>query len=181
MTIAVIVGSLRQGSFNQAVADLAINSAPEGFELKQLSIAEIPFFNKDLEDQVPEAVTTFAEAVAQADAVLIVTPEYNRSIPGILKNAIDWLSRPSTGAVWTGKPIGIMGASDGQFGTQTAQFDLRRILTHTGAMIMPQPQVYVAKAQEKLNQGKFDEATIKVVGRYMQALAKWTERNAQDK
>ena len=82
---------------------------------------------------------------------------------------------------WTGKPIGIMGASDGQFGTQTAQFDLRRILTHTGAMIMPQPQVYVAKAQEKLNQGKFDEATIKVVGRYMQALAKWTERNAQDK
>ena len=85
MTIAVIVGSLRQGSFNQAVADLAINSAPEGIELKQISIAEIPFFNKDLEAQVPEAVTTFAEAVAQADAVLIVTPEYNRSIPGILK------------------------------------------------------------------------------------------------
>jgi len=104
----------------------------------------------------------------------VVTPEYNRSIPAVLKNALDWGSRPES--VWKGKPVGIMGASDGQFGTIHSQFEVRKVMTHTSSLVMPQPQVLVTKAPEKLKDGKFDEMTEKVVGKYMAALAEWVKK-----
>ncbi len=180
MTIAIIIGSVRQGSFNQHLAKLAIAQTPKEVEIVELPITGLPFYNQDLDDKLPRPVQQFKQAISQADGVLIVTPEYNRSLPGIVKNAIDWASRPDKDSVWAGKPVGIMGASNGQFGTITAQFDLRRILTHTSCLIMPQPQVYVARAQDKLSQqGTFDATTTKVVNRYMKALVEWVELNRQ--
>lgn len=175
MKIAVIIGSLRRESFNRKLAELACSLAPEEVTTTELSIAELPFFNQDLEENIPPQVSLFKQAIQQADGVLIVTPEYNRSLPGVVKNAIDWASRPDKTSVWSGKPVGIIGASDGQFGTITAQFELRRILTHTNCQIMTQPQVYVARVQDKLENGTFDATTTKVVSRYMNAFTDWVE------
>ncbi len=176
MTIAVLIGSLRQESFNKTLAALAAEQAPEGVDCMVVDIGRLPLFNEDIENPLPEEVAVFKGALKSADGILVVTPEYNRSIPGVLKNAIDWASRSGKESAWAGKPVGIMGASPGQFGTITAQFDLRRILAHTGSLVMPQPQVLVTMVENKLTDGQLDEATAKVVKKYMQALTDWIDR-----
>ncbi len=173
-TLGVIIGSLRKESYNRQLAELAMAKGREWFECVEVPLAELPMFNADLEAELPEAVKEFKAAIAGVDAVLVVTPEYNRSIPAVLKNALDWGSRPES--VWKGKPVGIMGASDGQFGTIHSQFEVRKVMTHTSSLVMPQPQVLVTKAPEKLKDGKFDEMTEKVVGKYMAALAEWVKK-----
>ena len=112
-TVAVVIGSLRKESFNRKLAELAMEVGSEWFEFVEVPISGLPLFNQDLEERVPIVVVDFKKAIESADAALIVTPEYNRSVPGVLKNAIDWASRPDKQNSWTKKPVGIIGASDG--------------------------------------------------------------------
>jgi chromate reductase len=174
--VGVIVGSLRRESFNRQLAELAIKVAPVELEMVSLSIADLPFYNQDLDEQLPVAVVELKTAVEGLDGMLLVTPEYNRSIPALLKNAVDWVSRPEGQNSWTGKPVGIIGASNGQFATIQAQYDLRKVLTHAGVLVMPQPQVLVAKAQTKLVDGQWDDKTQQKVAEFMAALATWVGR-----
>ena len=176
-TVAVVIGSLRKESFNRKLAELAMEVGSEWFEFVEAPIGDLPLFSQDLEVDAPSVVVEFKRTIETADAVLVVTPEYNRSIPGVLKNAIDWASRPDKQNSWTKKPVGIIGASDGQFGTINAQFDLRKVFTHTNSLIMPQPQVLLTNAPKKIIDGRFDEKTIQVVRRFMQAWHEWVEKH----
>ena len=172
-SIAVIVGSYRQDSYNQKLAKTVIEQAPSNLDCQLISIADLPMYNQDLDDQLPTSVQNFKQSIKECHAALFITPEYNRSIPGILKNAIDWASRPPGQNSWSGKPVGIMGASNGQFGTIHAQYDLRKILTHTECLIMPQPQFLISQVQDKIIEGGFEPDTQKRIKKYLQALSDW--------
>src|SRR6202166_3591849 len=123
-----MAGSLRRASYNRAALRAASTLVPEGATLESIDLDGIPAFNQDEEQNPPATVVTLRKRVREADAILIVTPEYNYSIPGILKNAIDWASRPHGDSAWSGKPAAIMGASLGAIGTARAQQHLRQIL-----------------------------------------------------
>src|SRR5690606_28929447 len=122
-----IAGSLREGSFNRAALRAAKELAPEGMEIEIFDIAGIPGFNQDQEADPPEQAAELKRRIREADAVVLVTPEYNYSISGVLKNAIDWASRPYGDSAWDGKPAAIMGASGGAIATARAQYDLRKM------------------------------------------------------
>lgn len=147
--IVGIVASLRRNSYNSALMQAARQRMPANANLSIVEgVGEAPLFNEDLEaGGGPAAVRRLAEAVARADGVLIATPEYNQSIPGVTKNLIDWLSRADP-SVLEGKPAAIMGATSGPWGTRLAQAALRHTLTACGALVMPQPQLYVRGARE---------------------------------
>jgi chromate reductase, NAD(P)H dehydrogenase (quinone) len=149
IAIAGIVASLRRHSFNGALMEAARQRMPAGLDLSIVeALGEIPMFNEDLEEGGgPADVKRLLKTVARADALLIATPEYNQSIPGVTKNLIDWLSRADP-SVLEGKPVAIMGATSGPWGTRLAQAALRHTLTACGALVMPQPQLYVRHAGE---------------------------------
>jgi chromate reductase len=137
MRILGIAGSLRAGSYNAALLRAAAEELPHGIELVQWDgLRDVPPYDEDAEADVPAAVADLRAAIAAADAVLIVTPEYNGSIPGVLKNAIDWASRPRATTPLAGKPAAVIGASTGAFGAVWAQADLRRVLEMTGARVL---------------------------------------------
>lgn len=172
-----ISGSLRQASFNTALLRTAIDLAPSGVEIEVADIRDIPLYDEDLRAKgLPEAVERFRERIAQADGILIATPEYNFSLPGVLKNAIDWASRPPN-QPFAGKPLGIMGASGGLSGTMRAQYHLRQVAVFVDMHVMNKPEVFVRSAGEKIAEGRItDEATRKVVGDFMVAYEKWVRR-----
>lgn len=172
-----ISGSLRQGSFNTAVLRTAIDLAPAGIEVEIAEIRDIPVYDEDLRAKgLPDAVQKFRDRIAQADGVLIVTPEYNFSLPGVLKNAIDWASRPPQ-QPFADKPLGIMGASGGLSGTMRAQYHLRQVAVFLDMHVMNKPEVFVRSAGEKIADGRIsDEATRKVIGEFMVAYEKWVRR-----
>lgn len=173
-----ISGSLRKGSFNTAVLRAAVELAPPGMLIETAELRAIPLYDEDLRAAgLPEAVQKLREAIAAADALLIVTPEYNYSIPGVLKNAIDWASRPP-GQPFAGKPLAIMGASAGGGGTMRAQYHLRQVAVFLDMHPLNKPEVFVRAAQEKVdaNGVLIDEATRKVVAEQLVALAAWTRR-----
>lgn len=126
ISIGGIAGSLRKGSFNKAVLRAALRLLPEESVLEIIELDGIPGFNEDDEQSFPTAARTFKAKVKAADAILIVTPEYNYSVPGVLKNAIDWASRPYGDSAWNGKPVAILGASPSMLGTARAQYHLRQ-------------------------------------------------------
>lgn len=173
LKVGVIVGSLRQDSFNKKLAALAMDVAPESLNLEIIPIGELPVFNQDLDSDMPEMVTQLKAQIEAVDAVLFITPEYNRSIPALVKNAIDWASRPEGHNSWKGKPAGIMGASNGQFGTIHSQYDLRKVLTHVNMLVMPQPQIMVTNSAKKLEGGNWDDKTREKVTEFMVAFAEW--------
>ena len=147
MKILGIAGSLREASYNRALLRAARELLPEGVELVEHDISGLPFYDGDLEAAGdPAPVTAFKQAIRAADALLIATPEYNRGIPGVLKNAIDWASRPPLGSPLTGKPIAIMGAATGRSGTARAQEQLRGALEFSRASAIEQPEVLVPEA-----------------------------------
>jgi chromate reductase len=154
MKILVVSGSLRRESYNSALARAAAELAPRGVEIELYDgLGEVPLFDDDIDgENAPRAVIELRERIAGADAVFIVTPEYNGSVPGVLKNAIDWASRPPRGeaALW-GKTVAIAGASTGQYGAMWAQQDLRRILGIAGARVIA-GEVPVARAHEKFDE-----------------------------
>ncbi|KIL39165.1 NADPH-dependent FMN reductase [Gordoniibacillus kamchatkensis] len=151
MKIVAIVGSIRKDSLNRKLAEHVKNRYQDKFEMEILTLNELPMYNQDIENDPPEAVRTFKNKVKEADAVLWVTPEYNATIPGVLANAIDWLSRVDK--VMIGKPSWIMGASMGQLGTVKAQAVLRTVLFAMGlsSPLLPGNEVYVGAAHEKFD------------------------------
>ena len=147
MRILGIAGSLRESSYNRSLLRAARELLPAGVELVEHDIATLPFYDDDVEAAGdPEAVVGFKQAIREADALLIATPEYNRGVPGVLKNAIDWASRPPLGSPLTGKPVAIMGASTGRSGTARAQEQLRAALEFSRATVLEQPEVLVPEA-----------------------------------
>ena len=162
MTILGIPGSLRAGSHNAQLLRLAAEELPEGVELVVFDgLAEIPAFDQDLEDLAPDAVDALKAAIADADAVLIATPEYNGSIPGALKNALDWVSRPIAGSPIRRKPVAVIGASTSAFGAVWAQRELKKVLGVMGARVLD-VELPVAKADRALLD---DEALVEGLAR----------------
>ena len=172
--IVGIAGSLRRASFNAALLRAAARLAPPGTEVDIASLAGIPLYNADLEHDpgFPEPVTKLKDRIAQADGLLLVTPEYNHSLPGVLKNAIDWLSRPPEDAprIFGDKPVAILGASDGRGATRLAQAAWLPVLHALGTRIWSGKEVYVANAPEVFDaEGRLiDEKVKKLLAAFMQ-------------
>ncbi|MGE0529953.1 MAG: NADPH-dependent FMN reductase [Hyphomonadaceae bacterium] len=172
-----VAGSLRLGSLNRALLRAAVKLAPSGMTIETFDLNEVPLYNGDVEAAGdPPGVAAFKEAIRAADAVLFVTPEYNHGVPGVMKNAVDWASRPARDAVLNGKPVGIIGASPGQTGTARGQSQLRQAFEFTNSFCMPQPEVLVFRALEKFdaNGELTDEKTAAFLGKYLEALRTWT-------
>ena len=172
-----ISGSLRKGSYNTALLRFIADELPDGTTLEIVSIGELPLFNQDLEASPPEAVVQFRNALRDADGVVIATPEYNHSVPGVLKNALDWASRPPGEGAINNKPVAILGASPGGIGTARAQAHLHNILVAFGNAIFPHPQVAVARAHEQFaDDGTLEsEGTRQFLSGFTQKMAAWMD------
>ena len=171
-------GSLREASLNSAALRAACELAPEGMQVTLGSIAGIPLYDEDLRGSgTPEAVAALAAAIGEADAVLIATPEYNYSVPGTLKNAIDWLSRLDP-QPFAGKPVAIMGASMGRLGTARAQYHLRQVFVFLDAMVMNRPEVMISAAHTLVDEGNAltDGSTRNHIAGMLNALAAHVQR-----
>ena len=172
-------GSLRLGSYNRSLLRAARELAPEGMTIDIFDLASIPLYNADVEAQGdPEPVAAFKTAIRHANALLIACPEYNHGVPGVLKNAIDWASRPPRTAALDRKPLALIGASPGMTGTARGQSQLRQAFVFTNSYALPQPEMLVAHAQEKFDdQGRLtDENTRDFLRRMLGALAEWAIR-----
>lgn len=176
--VIAFAGSLRKGSFNKALISAAKELAPEGMEIEIFDIAGIPLYNQDDEKIPPKTVVEFKEAIRNADAVLIATPEYNYSIPGVLKNAIDWASRPYDSNPFKGKPAAIMSASGSILGGSRAQYHLRQVFVFLDVHPLNKPEVIVPLAQEKIDaEGRItDQHTRERVKELLVALKEWSVR-----
>ena len=177
LNILGISGSLRKGSYNTSLLRAAAELLPPGTVLDTFDLSFLPIFNPDNEKPFPAAVEEFRVRVAEADALLIACPEYNSSLTGALKNAIDWASR-SPQSPLNRKPVAIMGASPGNFGTVRAQLHLRQVLTHVGALTVPKPEVLIARADKAFDaEGRLmDEAARGFLRDLLTALADWTRQ-----
>jgi chromate reductase len=157
-----ISGSLRQQSYNTAVLRAAVDLVPEGVTIETFELDGIPPFNQDEERNPPARVLELKRRVREADAILFVTPEYNYSVPGVLKNAIDWASRPYGDNAWDGKPAAIMGASIGAIGTARAQYHLRQICVFLNVFPVNQPEVIIGNAAQRFDaEGDLTDETTK--------------------
>ena len=175
--VAVLIGSLRKESFNRAVFNTAVEKCPKEMELIEVEIGSLPLFNQDFEKDMPEIAINFKKKIESCDAILFITPEYNYSVPGVLKNAIDWGSRPYTNNSWNGKPATIMSASGGMLGGARAQYHLRQMFVFINIMALNTPEVMVAQAMDKIENSKVkDEYTIEKIIKQLEALKKWTEK-----
>ena len=176
-----IAGSLRKGSYNQGALRAAAELLPEGATIEIFELDGIPGFNQDDERNPPAKVAELKQKVRDADAILFVTPEYNYSIPGVLKNAIDWASRPYGDSAWNAKPAAIMGASVGGIATARAQYHLRQMMVFLNMFPVNQPEVMIANAGEKFDeQGNLtDEPTKEFIRQLLQNLVAWTQRIAE--
>ena len=173
-----VSGSLRRDSYNTAALRAAKELAPAGVTLETFDIAPIPLYNEDVRAQgFPQAVGDFRARIKAADALLIVTPEYNYSIPGVLKNAIDWASRPPE-QPFNGKPIALMGASIGAFGTARAQYHLRQSFVFMNGLVLNQPEVMIGAAGTRFDaQGRLiDEKSRELITALLTGLRDWTLR-----
>ena len=178
--VAVIVGSLRKDSFNRKMANALIAMAPAPLKLAIHEIGDLPLFNQDFEADPPSVVTDFKQRLAAADAVLFVTPEYNRSVPGVLKNAIDVGSRPYGKSAWSGKPGAIISVSPGKLAAFGANQALRQSMVFLDVPTMQQPEAYIGNAAALFDDKGVlsDEATRKFMDKFLAAFAQWIERNA---
>lgn len=178
LAIIGIAGSLRRGSYNRSVLRAAIAVAPPDVTITPVEIGDLPLYNQDLEADVPPVVRSFRETVRAAQAVLIATPEYNYSIPGVLKNALDWGSRPAATNAWQGKPVAVLGASTGILGTARAQYHLRQSFVFLDMYPLNKPEVMIARAATKFdaNGNLTDEDTRERIRQLVAALAAWTRR-----
>ena len=167
-----IVGSLRKNSYNRHALKAAQELLPAGAALDLIELHGIPVFDQDNETSMPAVVLEFKRRILAADAILFATPEYNYSVPGGLKNAIDWASRPYGESAWQGKPAAVMGASPGNLGTARAQYHLRQILVAQDMPMLNQPEVMIANAAQRFDQnGRLtDEPTRQVIRKFMAAL-----------
>lgn len=182
LTFLGIAGSLRAASYNRGLIRAAMEVAPAETTIVAYDLRDIPMFNADVEAAGdPPAVADLKRAIAAADALLIATPEYNHCVPGVLKNAIDWASRPARASVLTNKPVAIMGASTGRGGTARAQAHLRDGLAYTNGLVLPLPEVLVDFARERFDEtgNLTDEGSMGEVRDLVVALGSWTRRVAR--
>src|SRR5919198_5313767 len=171
-------GSLRQGSYNKALLLSAADLVPDDMQLEIFDLEGIPPFNQDIEQNMPDKVKEFKMKIREADAILIATPEYNFSVPGVLKNAIDWASRPYGDNPFDGKPVAIMSASPGMLGGVRAQYHLRQSFVFLNMYPVNGPDVVVNFAHQKFdaNGNLVDQDTRKFLGQLLQNLVNWTRR-----
>lgn len=172
-----IAGSLRKGSYNRAALRAAAESVPDGAEMEIYDIGGFPGFNQDDDQDPPAKVTEFKQKIREADAIVISSPEYNYSIPGVLKNAIDWASRPYGDSAWDGKPAAIMGCSPGAIGTARMQYHLRQVMVFLNMFPLNKPEVMIGKCAEKFDsEGNLtDEKTREFIGKMLVSLVDWTK------
>jgi chromate reductase len=178
--VAVVVGSLRKDSLNRKLALALQKLAPPELQLQIAEIGRLPLYNQDDDPNPPEPSVAFKREIAEADAVLFVTPEYNRSIPGVLKNAIDIASRPYGQSAWNGKPGAVVSVSPGAIGAFGANHHLRQAMTFLNVPMMQQPEAYVGGAGDLFDeQGNIKKPeTREFLQKFMAAFAQWVERNA---
>lgn len=176
LTILGFAGSLRKGSYNKALLRTTKDLLPPGTSLEIFDLEGIPAFSQDLEGNPPEKVKEFKTKIRAADALLVATPEYNYSIPGVLKNAIDWASRPYGDNAFEGKPVAIMSASIGMLGGARAQYHLRQVFVFLNMHPVNRPEVMMPMAADKVNGGGVvtDETTRNLVRDLMKNLVAWT-------
>ena len=179
--VAVVVGSLRKDSYNRKMARALAQVAPEGLKLEIVEIGQLPLYNQDDDASPPAASVAFKEKIAGADAVLFITPEYNRSVPGVLKNAIDIASRPYGKSAWDGKPAGVMSVSPGAIGGFGANHHLRQSLVFLNMPALQQPEAYVGGAGDLFDEsgGLKKPETRKFLESFLAAFAAWIERTAK--
>jgi chromate reductase len=178
--IAILVGSLRRDSFNRQLANAVIKLGPSDFSFKRLAIGDLPLYNQDDEATPSDSVVRLKREITASQGLIFVTPEYNRSIPGILKNAIDHASRPYGQGVWAGKPAGVMGASVGAPGTSMAQQHLRNVLAYLDVPTLGQPEIFI-----HVKDGFFDEngnfassETKRFLQSWMNRYVSWVKQHA---
>ncbi|MDR1776790.1 MAG: NAD(P)H-dependent oxidoreductase [Desulfovibrio sp.] len=178
-TLAVIVPSLRKNSLNRKLAEALEMLCREQFHFNFVNLHDIPFFNEDLENDLPASVTAMKKSVTDADGVLIVTPEYNRSFPAVLKNALDWGSRPYGKGVWTGKCVASLGMSPGAVGTAVCQAHLRSVLGFLGFVQMTRPEIYLQYTQDFFAQdgGIGTERTRSYLAAFLKEFHAWISKN----
>ncbi|MCW4024321.1 MAG: NAD(P)H-dependent oxidoreductase [Candidatus Bathyarchaeota archaeon] len=176
LRVLAFAGSLRHGSFNKALVRAALEVKPENVEIEVFDLEGISLYNQDLEIQPPSRVIEFKTKIRQADALLIATPEYNYSIPGVLKNALDWASRPKTGNPLDGKPIAIMSASTGRLGGARSQYHLRQTFVFLDMHPVNRPEVMLSNAKDHVDlEGNLtNEDTKRLIRQLLEELAKWT-------
>lgn len=179
-TVFAICGSLRSGSYNGALLRAAVELAPPGMAFDRFDrLGEIPPYNEDVRLQgEPEPVRELKERIGRAAALLVASPEYNYSVPGVLKNAIDWASRPANETPLAGKPAAIMGASPGNFGTARGQLALRQVFVFTGTHVMLKPELLVFRAQDRFDEGGrlTDDGTRQLLREFLVSFERWVER-----
>jgi chromate reductase len=182
--VAVLVGSLRRGSFTRMVANTAREVAPQGLELVDVGIGELPLYNQDLESEAaPAAWKKFRDEMRACDAVLFATPEYNRSVPGLLKNAIDVGSRPYGHSVWSGKPAAVISVSPGALGAFGANQHIRQSFVFLDMPVLQQPEAYIGNAAKLFDeQGRMTNAdTREFVRKFMAAFGEWIGKTGRGK
>lgn len=177
-TIGVIVGSLRKESFNRSIANYVVSVMPEEYEVKFIDIKDIDMFNQDLEDNPPASWTRLREDVKSSDAYLFFTPEYNRSVPAVLKNVLDVASRPYGQNVWAKKPAGIVSVSMGGISAFGANHHLRQSLTFLDVYTLQQPEAYIGNVIELLDEKGIlvNENTKNFLKSYVDAFIAWVEK-----
>ena len=178
ITILGIAGSLRRASYNRSALRAASRLQPPGAALDTFELDGIPGFNEDEEQNPPPKVVELKRRIRAADAVLFVTPEYNYSVPGVLKNAIDWASRPYGDSAWSGKAAAVMGASVGSIGTARAQYHLRQMFVFLDMHAINQPEVMIGNASERFDaEGNLtDEVSKELIRQLLANLVDWTHR-----
>jgi chromate reductase, NAD(P)H dehydrogenase (quinone) len=177
--IAVIVGSLRQHSFNRKLANAVVKLAPPEFSFRQLQIGDLPLYNQDDDTNQAESVNRLKREISDAQGLLFVTPEYNRSIPGVLKNAIDHASRPYGQSAWTGKPAGVLGVSVGTTGTAMAQQHLRNVLATLDMPTLGQPEAFIHAKDGLFDaDGNIGTDSRKFLQNWMDRYVAWVKKHA---
>ena len=177
--IAVVVGSLRRDSFNRKLASAVAGLGPADFSFKQVQIGDLPLYNQDDDSSPAESVKRLKAEIAAAQGLLFVTAEYNRSVPGVLKNAIDHASRPYGQSAWAGKPAGVLGASVGATGTSMAQQHLRNVLAYLDVPTLGQPEAFI-HAKDGLfdTAGNIGEGSKKLLQNWMDQYVVWVKKHA---
>jgi chromate reductase len=179
LNVLGFAGSLRRESYNRALLQAAVELAPPGMTITTFDLIEVPLYNGDVEAEGdPAGVARFKQAIRAADGVLMVTPEYNHGVPGVMKNAVDWASRPPRGAALAKKPVALLGASPGLTGTARGQSQLRQAFEFTESYCMPQPEVLVFRANEKFDaEGRLtDDRTRANLAKFLAAFGDWVHR-----
>jgi chromate reductase len=177
--IAVIVGSLRRDSLNRKLGRAISKLAPSDFVFQPVEIGDLPLYDQDNDENPTDPVLRLKAAIAAAQGLLFVTPEYNRSIPGVLKNAIDHASRPYGQSVWAGKPAGVLGASVGAIGTAPAQQHLRHILAYLDARTLAQPEAFIHASEGLFDDAdNFGESTREFLQNWMDHYVAWVKQHA---